>query len=250
LASAAGSIKYCAFEARDENGVNSMGQKLPSAGLLLAVLLAMPGLGSSQAVQPTTALVVSGQPGQAPVLQINGKSYVNLEALARLTNGSLSFKSNQITLTLPGSAASTPATDDQASQPAPSGFTRNFLKAGIEAGSTIREWRTALSSAVQNGYPVTDDFVARYVDQSATSLRLASVAVSTDSDRNAFQLLSNVFDKMQKLSNKILAARQNMSYVSGAALRDDPLNQQILSCARSLASMAASGQFQDDVSCH
>jgi len=227
-----------------------MRQKLPSAGLMLAALLAVPELGLSQAVQPPTTLAVSGQPGQATVLQINGKSYVDIDALARLTNSSLSFKTNQITLTLPASAASAPASDDQASQPASSGFTRNFLKAGIEAGSTIREWRTALTSAVQNGYPVTDDFVARYVDQSATSLRLASVAASTDSDRNALQLLSNVFDKMKKLSNKILAARQNMSYVSGDALRDDPLNQQILSCARSLASMAASGQFQDDVSCH
>jgi hypothetical protein len=227
-----------------------MRQKLPGAGLLLAALLAMPGLGSSQAVQQNGVLIVNGQPGQASVLQIDGKSYVDIETLARLTNGSLSFKGHQITLTLPAPAASTPATDEQVSQSASSGFTKNFLKAGIEAGSTIREWRTALSSAVQNGYPVTDDFVARYVDQSATSLRLASVAVSTDSDRNAFQLLSNVFDKMQKLSNKILAARQNMSYVSGDALRDDPLNQQILSCARSLASMAASGQFQDDVSCH
>jgi hypothetical protein len=249
LPSDASSIKYRAFEARDKNGVNSMRQKLPSAGLILAALLVMPGLGWSQAVQQNGIFVVNGQPGQAPVLQIAGKSYVDIEALARLTNGSLSFKSNQVTLTLPASAASAPATADQASQPSSSGFTRNFMKAGIEAGSTIREWRTALSSAVQNGYPVTDDFVARYRDQSVTSLRLASVAVSTDSDRSAFQLLSNVFDKMQKLSNKIVAARQNMNYISGDALRDDPLNQQILNCARSLASMAASGQFQDDGSC-
>jgi len=174
---------------------------------------------------------------------------VDLEALARLINGSLSFRGRQITLTLPASNANTPPTAP-ASQPASSGFSKDFMKAGIEAGSTIREWRTAVSSAVQNGYPVTADFVAGYRGQAATNLRLASVAVSTDSDRNAFQLLSNEFDNMQKLSNKILAARQNMNYMSPDALRDDPLNQQVLSCARSLASMAASGQFQDDGSCH
>ena len=78
---------------------------------------------------------------------------------------------------------------------------------------------------------------------------MASVAVSTDADRNAFQLLSNEFDKMQKLSNKILAARQNMNYISPDALKNDPLDQQILGCARSLAAMAAAGQFQDDGSC-
>jgi hypothetical protein len=231
-------------------GVNSMRQKLPIAGLMVVTLFAISGLSSSQAGPQNEILIVNGQPGQTPVLQINGKSYVDIEALARLTNGSLSFKGNQLILTLTPSAASMPATSAAPSQPPSSGFSRDFLKAGIEAGSTIREWRTALLSAVQNGYPVTDDFVAHYRDQSVTSLRLASVAVATDSDRNAYQLLSNVLDNMQKLSNKILAARQDMNYISADALRDDPLNQQILGCARSLASMAASGQFQDDGSCH
>jgi hypothetical protein len=249
LASTSGSIKYYA-RAGDENGVDSMWQKMRSAGLMLATLLAMPGLCSSGTVQQNGVLVVNGQPGQTPVLQINGKSYVDIEALARLTNASLGFKGNQLTLTLPSSAESVPTTTAPAGQPANSGLSKDFMKAGIEAGSTIREWRTALSSAIQNGYAVTDDFVARYRDQSVTSLRLASVAASTDSDRNALQLLTNVLDNMQKLSNKILAARQNMNYFSADALRDDPLNQQILNCARSLASMAASGQFQDDGSCH
>jgi hypothetical protein len=41
-----------------------------------------------------------------------------------------------------------------------------------------------------------------------------------------------------------------MQFVSPELLKDDPLNQKILSCARSLASMAAGGQFVDDASCH
>jgi hypothetical protein len=116
--------------------------------------------------------------------------------------------------------------------------------------SVIREWRSALLDAVQNGYPVTDAFVATYRGQASTSLRLASVAASTDADHSAFQLLSNEFDNMQKLSNKVLAARKDMNYISAGALKDDPLNQQILTCARSLAAMASTGQFQDDGSCH
>jgi hypothetical protein len=116
--------------------------------------------------------------------------------------------------------------------------------------SVIREWRSTLVTAVQNGYSVTDDIVAGYRAQAAKNLKLASVAASTDSDRNAFQLLSNELDNMQKLSDKILAARKNMNYISPDALKDSPLDQQILSCARSLAAMAASGQFQDDGACH
>lgn len=233
-----------------ETGIDSMRKKLLSKGFLLVALLALPGLVLSQAAQQSRALILSGQPGEAPVLQMNGRSYVDIEALARLTNGSLSFNGNKIILTLPAFAASTPTAALPASQPANSEFSKHFLNAGIEAMSVIREWRSALVNAVQNGYPVTDAFVAGYQAQAAKNLRLASVAASTDSDRSAFQLLSNELDNMQKLSNKILAARKNMSYISPDALKGDPLDQQILSCARSLASMAASGQFQDDGFCH
>ncbi len=225
-------------------------EKIFNAGLMLVALLVVPGLAWSQAVQQNSTLIISGQPGQISVVQINAKSYVDIEALARLANGSLSFKGNQTTLTLPGFAANTPATAPAASQPASPGFSKEFMKAGIEEMSVIREWRSALLNAVQNGYPVTDGLVAGYRGQAATNLRLASVAASTDSDRNAFQLLSNEFDNMQKLSNKVLAARKNMNYLSPDALKGDPLDQQILTCARSLAAMASSGQFQDDGSCH
>jgi hypothetical protein len=54
---------------------------------------------------------------------------------------------------------------------------------------------------------------------------------------------------MQKLSTKILSARKSMNFIPRDALKDDPLDQKILNCARSLASMAASGQFLDDGSC-
>jgi hypothetical protein len=227
-----------------------MREKLLSAGLMLVALLAVPELALSQALQQRGTLIVSGQPGRAPVLQINGRSYVDIETLARLMNGSLGFKGNEITLTLPAFAASTPTAPPPASQPVNSEFSKDFLRAGIEAMSVIREWRSALVNAVQNGYPVTDDLVAGYGAQAAKNLRLVSVAVSTDSDRSAFQLVSNEFDNMQKLNDKILAARKNMNYISPDALKDAPLDQQILNCARSLASMAASGQFQDDGSCH
>lgn len=218
-----------------------------SLGLTVFFLAASPKMGVPQ-TQPNGTLVIKGHSGQIPVAQINGRSYVDVEALARLTSGSLSFAGNQIILSLPGSSTGTPA-PPTTSQPPESAFSKGFLKAGIEEMSIIREWRGAVLNCVRNGYPVTDSFLNGYRDQAATSLRMASVAASTDADQSAFQLLSNEFDKMQKLSNKILAARQNMNYISPDALKNDPLDQQILSCARSLAAMAAAGQFQDDGSC-
>ena len=214
--------------------------------LVLGAALAVPGLALSQAGDARGFLVVAGEAGQAPVLRIQGKSYVELEALARLTRGSLSFNGNQTTLTLPGSGANTATTvtGDK------SEFSKEFLRAGIEEMSTVREWRVALTNAVQNGFPIGDDWIALYRGPALRNLRLASVAAATDSDRNAYQLLSNEFDNMKKLSDRFVAAHTAQNYLPPDSLKGDALNEQILSCARALAAMAASGQYVDDGSCH
>jgi len=221
---------------------------LPSV-LIASFFLVLPGLGMSQTTQPTGTIRVSGRPGQAAILLIDGKSYVDIEALARLLSGSLTSSGNEITLTLPSVPAATASEPVRTNQPANSEFSKDFLKAGIEEMSVIREWRSALLNAVQNGYPLTDDFVVGYQNQATTNLRLVFVAISTDSDRNAYQLLSNELSNMQKLSDKIMVAHKNMNYVPRDALKGDSLDQKILSCARSLASMAADGQFHNDGSC-
>jgi hypothetical protein len=229
-----------------------MPERLWSAPLKLVVFLIVPGLAFSQTVQQNRTLVVNGQSGQVAVMQINGRSFVDLEALAQLANGSLGFRGDQITLTLP-CAASTPAATPSTRQPADSAFSKNFMTAGIEEMAIIREWRSAQANAIQNGYPVTPNWVATYHDRATAALRLASVAASTDSDQQALQLLTNELDNMQKWSNKILQARKDMDaakYMSPDWLNNDPLFQKILNCAHSLASMASSGQFEDDGTCH
>src|SRR5208282_4184943 len=129
-------------------------------------------------------------------------------------------------------------------------FSKEFLRAGIEEMSTVREWRIALTNAVQNNFLIGDDWIAGYRGPALRNLRLASVAAATDSDRSAYQLLSNEFDNMKKLSDRFVAAHTAQEYTPTDALKSDPLDQQILSCARSLAAMAATGQFVDDGSCH
>jgi hypothetical protein len=217
--------------------------------MLFVVLVIASEFGVSQADEHSTTLVVSGHTGEVPVTHLKGQSYVPLDALARLVNGSLKYQGKQITLTLQGgaSAAGTVPSDSQPANPA---FSRDFLKAGIETMSEIREWRSALVSAIENGYPVTESWVSPYRAQAAKNLRLTSVAATTDSDHNALKLLSKEFDHMQELSNKFLTARKNLSYTARDALKSDPLDQKVLACARSLAGMAANGEFQDDGSCH
>jgi hypothetical protein len=216
--------------------------------LMFVGLLMASGLGSSLADQQSGTLIVSGHSGQAPVTQINGRPYVAVDALARLMNGSLAYQGNQITLTVP--TAGSAAAGVPPGQPANSGFSKGFLNAGIETMSDIREWRSALLNAVQNGFPVTESWMANYHAQAVKSLRLTSVAATTDSDHNALRLLSRELDHMQELGNKVLAARKNLSYITPDIVQKDPLDQKIMNCGRSLAAMVASGAFQDNGSCN
>ncbi len=214
------------------------------ASLILASLLLLPGFASAQAAQESRTLIVSGRPGLAAVVQMNGRSFVEIEALARIVNGSLRFRENQIALTIPAFATSAPP-----AQPDPA-FSKEFLRAGIEEMAAIREWRSVLTSAVQHGYPMVDDWLSDYRAQAAKYLTLASVAASTDYDRGALKLLTSEFNNMEKLSNNILAIHKSRDYLPPDALNDDPLNQRILACAHFLASMVASEKFEDDGTCY
>src|ERR1035437_4809965 len=85
---------------------SSEGRKTMKRILPLSVSLILL-LDLSAFAQQNLTLIVSGQPGQAPIVQMNGKSYVDIDALALLTKSSLSFKGNQVILTPPGAAPST-----------------------------------------------------------------------------------------------------------------------------------------------
>jgi hypothetical protein len=224
------------------------------------VSLALPVVASAQNATTSQTLIVNGQQGLVPVIQVKGRSYVDLEALARAAGGSISYAGNQIALSLPGStdpsrsdtsSVGVPSAQPSASAPVSNtGFSKGFLNAGIEAAATLREWHATLASAIQNGYPVTANSFVSYRTQSQTNLRLASVAATTDSDRSAYQLLNNEFQNMSKLSDRYVDRRANMTYISPDSLQNDGLNQRFIACGRSLSAMAGSGQFNDDGSCH
>ena len=210
-----------------------------------ALFLLLPALGFPQA-QQKASLTVKGYPGRAPVIQVNGKSYVEIESLARLTNSSISFQANQITLTLPAPVATpVPAQADQ-----PARLSRDFLRAGIAEMAVIGEWRTAIANAIQNNYPVTEDSADSYRRNAASKLELAATTVVTEPDRSVLLLFRNEFDKMRGLSDKYLAIRKSLTYISPDSLDNDPLNQQIQACARGLAALTSSDQLPDVAACH
>lgn len=216
-------------------------RSLTSLVVFLAATLAL----NAQAPQQSGTLAIAGHSGQAPLIQINGKSYVDIESLARLTNGSLSFQPNQITLALPGSSPNSPT-----AKSAPTGFSTGFLKAAIEVMTEIREWRVAIVNAVQTNNPVEEVWVSRFSRAARSKLALASAAIETDADRSAFQLVSNGFNNMQQLSDHYLQRRQNHQFTPTNSFDNDPLDQKVLSCAQGLAALAVNNKFNDVPSCH
>jgi hypothetical protein len=225
--------------------------------LLFAILVVVLSLSAAQ----RHTLVLNGKSTDVPVIYVDSHPYVGLEALANALHGSVSTSGAMVALSLltdsanrSSSAATASAAEPAAasSQPEPSdpGFSRGFLNAGIELVSTLREWHTALQTAIQSGIPLSEGLLQPYRAPATTNLRLASVAATTPADRNAYQLLNNVYQTMGKLSDKYVNMRASMTYIAPDALQNDELNQRIMTCARSLGAMAASGQFSDEGSCH
>lgn len=229
------------------------------AGLVFATVL--PVLALSQSSPQSLTLDINGQQTQLLVMQMNGRNYVEVEALARAANGSVSFQGNAMRLTLGGgrngtsnnAATDSGSSNDSSAQqsPAPNpGFSKEFVRSGIELMAAIREWRSVLSNGVANGYPIASLGLGNYQAQAQQSLRMASTVVTTDSDRSAYQLLANEYANMKKMSDKYIAKAQNMNYIDPDSVKNDSLDQSIINCAHSLAAMASSGQFNDDGSCH
>ncbi|MGA2570721.1 MAG: hypothetical protein ABSF23_09390 [Terracidiphilus sp.] len=213
---------------------------------MFTALSMLPANASAQAPQNASSFTIAGHAGEAQLLQVNGKSYVEIETLARLTQGTLSFKANRTILTLPPSDA----TEQASTPPARPGFSRAFTEAGIEEMGVIREWRIAIVSAVLNNAPVSEDWVSSQHRLSEKNLALASAAASTDDDRSAYPLLSAEFNNMQTLSESYLVIRKQAAFISPDTFHNSPLEDRILSCARDFVSMTENHEFQDLPSCH
>lgn len=211
-----------------------------------------PVQGPVQGPVQSTELVVTGHAGQAAVIQRNGHWYVDVESLARATGGTLGFAGSRIVLTLPPAAGQGATPQPASSKPVEEkGFSRDFLRAGIEGMSVIREWRAAIENAVRTNSPVEESWVSGYRRTADNRMSLASAAATTESDKKAVPLLDNQLNNMRQLSDRFLAMRQSLTFVSTDTLDNDPLDQKILACAQGLAALAApGGMFEDVAACH
>ena len=214
----------------------------------------MTGMALAQTQSQREAMPVQGYSGQANVVRFQGRVFVDVQDLAKITNGSLIFDEGGVVLTLRGCEASQRDEGDVAKE----GFSRPFMKAAIEAMASIRDWGGILQATVQDRYPVgnamTGNTIIAYQERAADRVALASAAASTDSDYRGLELLRNEFNNLQAWTDRFVKARESLTAqymtLSDTPLQEDDQAQKIVRCGQFLAQMFPGGTFQDDAVCH
>src|SRR5690348_16143582 len=224
--------------------------------LVLGLTLSFAAIVSAQGTTntPNKTLVVNGKAVPAAVRQINGRSYIDVEALAQATNGVVTVEPSRVVLTMPGAGS---AGGSSASPGVPTSnsqeLSRTFAVGAIGEVSEMREWRGAIGAMVTYGLAISANWAQDYRNRVQTGLTQLASAVSTDGDRNSLQLLTSEFDNLTEWSNEIFTARQNLNgakTVDPNALSNDPQLTKITNCSHSLEGMLISGTFGDDGTCH
>ncbi len=216
---------------------------------IAALLTALPMLlanGRAQTPPKGSTLTIAGHQGEAQLIQVNGKSYIDIEALARLTRGTLSFKANQTVLMLPSFGMRGAGARD----PCNCGSLKSFHPGGNRGDQRHPRMADCDRQRGPEKQPRVGRLDIRTARLADKNLALASAAASTDDDRSAYPLLSTELNNMQNLSELYLAFRQQATFISPDTFHSSPLEDQILNCARGFVSMTESHEFQDQPACH
>jgi hypothetical protein len=223
--------------------------------LLFASILLFAGMLLAQQSAPDRALIVNGKDA-GMVVQVGGHAYVDVETVAQFTNGSVTLEPTRIVLNFPtqgASAAPPPPEPPSAPLPPPPGLSRNFASLAIAELAEMREWRGAVGTILTYGIPATGTWPQDYHDRIQANLAQVGLAVSTDADQQAMQLLENEFSNLSAWTDSVVSTRQNLNAtktVSPDVMQSDTSLAKVSNCSRFLSSMLLSGTFSDDQSCH
>jgi hypothetical protein len=194
---------------------------------------------------PSKTLIVNGNRVEAAVVQVEGRSYVDIEGLAKGIDGSVTFEPNQIVLTIPGPPAAVQETAERLS--------KEFQQIAVFALAEMREWRGGIGTVVTSGIPVVGTWSQDYHDRIEMDLMQATLAASTEQDRQALELLQNEYALLSGWAENIVAERRALNAarnIDPNSLQNDPSLAKISKCGQFLSSMIVSGTFSDNLSCH
>ena len=224
--------------------------QLSSWKLALSLLL-LTGMAGAQPDHKAQTISINGRIGEAMIYQIDGKAYIDLESLARIANGSLSFQGNQIVLHLPASEPDAHATSPPESSSV--NLSQDFMRASAETLTVLKDWTNALAYGIQHGVPGDGSRMVVFHDRAADALRLATIAATSDADQDALRLLTNHSNSINTWSDKLIAERKRMDTakysITPNALKNDETYQKITACSKFLSTMLPNGVFHDNYAC-
>jgi len=204
---------------------------------------------------PQKPLIVNGkQIGSA--VQMDGRSYVDVETLAQATNGSVTIEPNRVILNLPPAEAGGQqgAEENQTQQPAQQqGLSRDFGHQAIAVLAGMREWRGAIGTILMYNVPVVGTWPEDYRDRVRLSLDQLRLSVMTDDDNLAIDLVENEFQNIANWADDVVSTRRSLNATNTSRatnIQEDTELAKITTCGRFLSSMLVSGSFSDDPSCH
>ena len=222
--------------------------KLPYI-VLSGIILSLAGMLLAQSA-PDRTLFVNGK-SVGSVVQIGGRSYLDIDTVAQIMNGTVTVEANRILLVVPGRG---PVQNSNAGPPQhPQGLSKEFARPAIAELAEMREWRGAVGAILAYGSPVVGTWPQDYHDRVETSLQQAAVAVSTAADQDSLQLLRNEFANLSQWASEVVSARQSLDAtksVNPTATANDQALAKIMNCSSFLSSMLVSGVFADEPSCH
>jgi hypothetical protein len=224
---------------------------------LVSLLMAQ----TAPAPAPRKALVVNGKTLDEAVVQVDGRSYVDVEALAQATGGAVTIEAGRVVLVLAPAPSVPPAPEAgaggtvPAAVPAtlPDAMSRDFMRTAVASLAEMREWRGAAGAVVTFGIPVTGSWPQDYRDRVENSLEQVTVAASNGADRDALQLLQNEEGNLRDWADQVIGARQALNAAQSIdpnALQNDKTLQKISACGDFLNSMIVSGTYSDNANCH
>lgn len=226
---------------------------------LLLLLSLLAGMASGQNKLEHRTIIVNGRSGDITIFRVSGHSFVDLETLVHLFNGTITYEGNNIVLTFNSSTAPVPAAPNSPPatamppQAPPNALSQDFMTAAVQELGVLKDWRSVMAYGITRGVPGDGSRMVLAQNKATDALRMAQVAASTDADRSAFQLLQADFNNVNKWYKKLVEGRKNMT-TGNYSMSQDPLKndsdyQKIVACSDFLGQMIPSGTFSDDGSC-
>ena len=113
---------------------------------LTGFVLCLAGILLAQ-TSPDRALFVNGK-ASGTVTQVGGRSYIDLDTVAQITNGTFTVEPTRILLNIPAREANASAA---ASPVSAMSLSKDFARSAIAALAEMREWRGAIGTILTYG---------------------------------------------------------------------------------------------------